>query len=81
MGSYFPLVAGVGKVGCVIEIHSCLGRFAIYVGHMLPRLLQLAVKYWTSHHASGWLHQLSSPVPKDTGRMRLSLCYFPNGRL
>lgn len=47
------------NVGCVIEIHSCLGRSAIYVGHMLPRLLQLAVEYWTRHPGSGRQQQLS----------------------
>lgn len=52
------------KVGCVIELHSCLGRFAIYVGHMLPRLLQLAVKYWTSHPGSGEQQQLLCSVSK-----------------
>lgn len=83
MGLYFLLVADVGKVGCVIESHSCLRRFAIYVGHMLPRLLQLAVKYWTSYHASGLLQQLSCPQSSDTGQMSLIcfLYYFVNDSL
>lgn len=69
------------KVGCVIESHSCLRRFAIYVGHMLPRLLQLAVKYWTSHHASGWLQQLSCPVPKAPTQDRWDSCFVFFGSL
>lgn len=33
---------------------SRLWRFTIYVGHMLtPRLLHLAVQYWTTDHGSG----------------------------
>lgn len=62
MGLYFPTHV---KQAVWWESHSRLRRFAIYVGHMLPRLLQLAVKYWTSHPGGGWFQQLSSPRIQD----------------
>lgn len=65
------LVADAEKVGCVIESHSCFRRFAIYVGHKLPRILQLAVKYWTSHHGSG-----SAALLSCTGQKRHILYVF-----
>lgn len=77
MGFVLSTCGWCRKVGCVTEIHSCLRHLAIYVGHMLPRLLQLAVKYWTSRHAaSGWLQQLSSPVPKAPTQDRWDFLLF-----
>lgn len=73
---YFLLVADAVKVGCVTEFHRCLRRFAIYVGHMLPRLLQIAVQYWTSQQWMATAALLSCPQTFHKGHVQLVLLFY-----